>query len=148
MSQSISTWVVVGDASGARIFKFNKPIEHWSLVEKVAGDAHEVLDATRDFGKKASEHKGALHGHGENLNAKKETAERRFAHLLSHVLERGLDEGAFARLVLVAEPKLLGELRENLSRGLQSKVVAELHKDLMHLTAEQIAEKLRPELPL
>jgi len=148
MSQSISTWVVVGDASGARIFKFNKPIEHWSLVEKVAGDAHEVLDATRDFGKKASEHKGALHGHGENLNAKKETAERRFAHLLSHVLERGLDEGAFARLVLVAEPKLLGELRENLSRGLQAKIVAEVSKDYVHLTPRELREELIEQIPV
>lgn len=55
---------------------------------------------------------------------------------------------AFNSLALVAPPKLLGELRENLSRGLQAKVVTELHKDLMHLTAGEIAEKLRPELPL
>ena len=106
MSQSTGTWVLVSDFTGARIFRFDKHSNPWTLVEKVSGDGSETSAGTADFGAKASEHKGALHGHGQN--GKKETVERRFAHLVAHVLERGMTENAFGRLVIVAAPKLLG----------------------------------------
>jgi len=54
---------------------------------------------------------------------------------------------AFSALVLVAPSKLLGELRENMSRGLQAMVVAEVQKDYAHLSGAEIATLLRPELP-
>src|ERR1700677_4866472 len=65
MSQSTMTWVAVGDSSGARIFKFDKQADPWTLVEAIKGDGSGADTGTRDFGKKASEHKGALHGHGD-----------------------------------------------------------------------------------
>lgn len=147
MSQSTWSWVVVGDSSGARIFKFDGRADAWSLVENIVGDGTGVDHGTSDFGTKASEHKGALHGHGNIENVGKETAERRFAHLLAHVLERGLAENSFGRLILVAEPKLLGELRENLSRGLQAKIAAEISKDYVHLTAREVREQLIDAIP-
>ena len=66
---------------------------------------------------------------------------------MAHVLERGLSEGAFGKLVLVAEPKLLGELRENLSRGLKETVVAELNKDYVHLGTEEIRKHVLAAMP-
>ena len=65
MSQSTQSWVVVGDASGARIFKFDKHEDPWTLVETLNGDGTSKDTGTRDFGPKASEHKGALHNHGD-----------------------------------------------------------------------------------
>ena len=148
MSPSTMTWVAVGDSSGARIFKFDKPSDPWTLVEAIKGDGSGADTGTRDFGKKASEHKGALHGHGDIEKSEKETAERRFAHVLVHELERGLAELAFGRLVLVAQPKLLGELRENLSRGLQAKIVAEVSKDYVHLAPDELRKKLLESIPV
>jgi protein required for attachment to host cells len=147
MSQSTWSWVVVGDSSGARIFKFDRYADTWALIEKVVADSSAVDTGTADFGRKASEHKGALHGHGNIENVTWETAERRFAHRLAHILERGLAENAFGRLILVAQPKLLGELRENMSRGLQAKIVSEVCKDYVHLTAREIREQLIDEIP-
>jgi protein required for attachment to host cells len=146
MNESTTTWVVVADASGARIFAFEEKNEAWRLVEEVKGDGSGHPDQTGDFGKKASEHKGALHGHGEQNP--KETTERRFAHTLAHMLERGLTNKAFAKLALVAPPKLLGDLRENLSRGLQACLVTEVHKDYVHFNPKELQEHLRAELPV
>jgi len=147
MSQSTASWVVVGDSSGARILKFEKHADPWTLVEKLPGDGRGPDTGTGDFGAKASEHKGALHGHGNNETSAKDTSERRFAHLIVHVLERGLAENAFGRLILVAEKKLLGELRENLSRGLQARVVAEINKDYVHLGTAELRTALLDQIP-
>ncbi len=143
---SSSTWVLVADAQGARIFSFVAKNGEWILRETLKGDGTGSHDQTADFGHKASEHKGALHAHGEA--DPKDTRERRFAHSLAHVLERGQVEGAFAHLVLVAPPKLLGELRENLSRGLAGAIVAEIHKDYTHQAQKELVELLRHELPV
>ena len=143
ISQS-ATWVLVADAAGARIFSFLNEGSEWTLHETLNGDGSGHPDQTANLGRKASEHKGALHAHGESKP--KETKERRFAHTLAHVLERGHVTKAFSRLVLVAPPKLLGDLRENLSRGLQSAVVAEVHKDYSHSGVAELMERLRPEL--
>ncbi len=145
MSQSTWTWVVVADAHGASVYKFAKKADDWQFVEHLQSDGTGGKQ-TGDFGPKASDHKGALHGHGETTA--KETGERHLAHAVAHALERGLVDDAFGSLALVAPPMLLGELRENLSRGLQAKVVAELNKEYSHLTIENLAGKLRPELPL
>jgi protein required for attachment to host cells len=142
--ESTRTWVVVGDASGAELFAYRSKSDAWEPLHRV--DAlGEGAPQTRDFAAKASQHKGALHGHGEVTQ--KETQERHLAHAIAHALERGLVEGAFDALVLVAAPKLLGELRENLSRGLLAKVVAEVGKDYAHRPAGEIAALVRPLLP-
>lgn len=144
MSSSTATWVLVADAEGARIFSFLEKNGQWTLQDSIKGDGSAHPDQTANFGPKASEHKGALHGHGQNNP--KETLERRFAHTLAHVLERGLGQHSFAKLVLVAPPKLLGDLRENLSRGLQAAVVSEINKDYSHSGVEDLMTRLRPEL--
>jgi protein required for attachment to host cells len=139
-----STWIVVADAHGALLFSFAEKSEPWKLVAHLKADGSGA-NGTADFAPKASEHKGALHEHGASTT--KEVKEQRLAHNIAHALERGLVDDAFDSLALVAPPKLLGELRENLSRGLQAKVVVELHRDYMNLSTEDMAAALRPELP-
>jgi protein required for attachment to host cells len=146
MESSTSTWVVVADARSARIFSFADRNGQWTLRDTIKGDGTGHPDQTAGSITKASEHKGALHGHGE-INAK-ETQERRFAHTLAHVLERGHASNAFAKLALVAPPKLLGDLRENLGRGLQTASVAQLAKDYTHCGVEELMRLLRSELPV
>src|ERR1700682_5780007 len=43
-------------------------------------------------------------------------------------------------------PKQLGDLRENLSRGVQTASVAEIHKDYTHSGVEELMRLLRSEL--
>jgi protein required for attachment to host cells len=140
MIQTHPTWVLVADAKGARIFSHTGGASEWKLQETVAGDGSGHPDQTGDFGPKASLHKGALHAHGAPVT--KETEERRFAHTLAHVLQRGFETKAFANLVLAAPPKLLGDLRENLSRGVQGAVRSEFDKDYTHSGVKELMQLL------
>jgi protein required for attachment to host cells len=146
MKDVTSTWVVVADAKAARIFSFADKNGEWTLRETIQGDGSGDPDQVAGSISKASEHKGALHGHGQQNP--KEDQERRFAHTLAHVLERGHASSAFSRLALVAPPKLLGELRENLSRAVQNTSVAELHKDYGHCGVAELQGLLKTELPV
>jgi protein required for attachment to host cells len=146
MKDVTSTWVVVADAEAARIFSFADKNGEWTLRETIKGDGSGEPAQVSGSLSKASEHKGALHGHGQQNP--KEDRERRFAHTLAHVLERGHASSAFSRLALVAPPKLLGELRENLSRAVQNTSVAELHKDYGHCAVAELQGLLKTELPV
>lgn len=143
MTPSARTWVLVADSHFAKIFEV-LDARVWTLQDTLKGDSLSDPNATSNFGPKASEHKGALHAHGEAVP--KETQERRFAHLLTRVLEKGHGTHAFNQLVLVAPPKLLGDLRENLNRGLQSAVVSTVNKDCTHSTVEELMALVGPML--
>jgi protein required for attachment to host cells len=84
-------------------------------------------------------HQGALHPSGKPSDE----AEHRFAKELVRMLERGLSEGAFQHLVLVAPPKLLGILRENLGRGLAARLRASEAKDYAHLADHELEPRVR-----
>ena len=144
MTTSATTWVLIADSAGARIFNFTDQHERWTLQETLKGDGSGHPAQSGNFGPKASEHKGALRNHkGDNP---KESQERAFAHTLAHVLELGHASHAFSKLVLVAPPKLLGDLRENLNRGLQSAVVTEVNKDYTHENVDELMKVLGPQL--
>jgi protein required for attachment to host cells len=57
-------------------------------------------------------------------------------------LDAAEKEDAFDRLVLVAAPKTLGEIRPLLSEGVQARVMAQLNKDLASQPDHKIQEQL------
>lgn len=141
-----TTWVLVADAHHARVLA----VEDAGLPAKVRhtirsdsdGKAHDEsgdLTEAADHVKHASPHKGALHPTGQPSDE----AEHRFAKELVQMLERGLSEGAFHHLLLVASPKLLGILRENLGRGLASRLRASEAKDYAHLADRELEQLVR-----
>ena len=141
-----NTWVVAADAHGARILS----IEDAGLPAKLhhtirsgsqgaARDERGDLPEVADRSKRASPHKGALAESGDPHDE----AEHRFARELLAMLERGLQENAFRHLVLIAPPKLLGLLRERLSRGLAGRLRASEAKDYHHLSDSELEERAR-----
>ena len=68
-------------------------------------------------------------------------AEQRFAGLVAEAVQVQHGQGAFATLVLVAAPRTLAVLRDELSKAVQAAVVGELAKDLTNHPLPEI-EKL------
>jgi protein required for attachment to host cells len=140
-----NTWVLVADAHQGRILEVDDaglPAKVHHTIGSRGGKAHDErgdLPEVADRPKHASTHKGALHSSG----APADEAEHQFAKELVRMLERGLAENAFHHLVLVAPPKLLGILRENLSRGLAAKLRGSEHKDYAHLSDHELELRVR-----
>ena len=75
-----------------------------------------------------------------------ELQKERFAHDLAEHLYEEAHKGAFERLVLVASPKGLGDLRDALHKEVASKVVAEIPKTLTNHPVNKIEELVKAEL--
>lgn len=62
----------------------------------------------------------------------------RFAKELSDRLYKHAHKGKFSELILVAPPKVLGEMRKDLHKEVADKVIAEVDKDLTNHPVDQI----------
>ena len=71
-----------------------------------------------------------------------------FARDLAERLEDAVHRGRFARLMLIAAPKTLGDLRELLPESVKAKVVAEIDKDLTKVPRPELGKHLGEVLKL
>jgi hypothetical protein len=63
------------------------------------------------------------------------------------MLTSGLAAKRYERLILVAPPVTLGDLREALAKSVQARVVGELAQDLVKTPQSQLRRHLRDVLP-
>lgn len=66
-----------------------------------------------------------------------------FAKTITGYINRAKTEKLFDRLVLVAAPKMLGELKKHLDAKVIKCVVAEMPKDLTHYEGEELLQHLK-----
>jgi len=73
-------------------------------------------------------------------------AKDRFADELADLLYKYAHKSAFSRLVVVAPPRVLGELRKTVHKEVASRIVAEVDKDLTNHPLDKVERLLKEEL--
>jgi protein required for attachment to host cells len=68
---------------------------------------------------------------------------RKFAHQLAEELAQGLQRKAYDRLIVVAAPSTLGDLRTALAPAVRAKVTGEVAKDLTKTPDAEVAGHLK-----
>jgi protein required for attachment to host cells len=89
----------------------------------------------------------ALSGIEPNRSAMEQTdwhdiEKHRFARTIASALARLLEESHSERLVIVAPPRTLADLRRSYSPAVEKRIVAEIAKDLTGLTVSDISQYL------
>ncbi|MGD9856384.1 MAG: host attachment protein, partial [Planctomycetaceae bacterium] len=109
-----TTWLVVADRGRARIFDGEWPaldeLREIKTLVHPEGELH-PRDVESDEPGRLYEAKGPKHAAQAKTDFKHRTAIK-FAHQIVRELQKGQDENAFGRLILVAAPLILGVLRE------------------------------------
>lgn len=133
--------IVVADESEVRFYDADSPKGPLHLAAQLTDPTAHLHDrdlVTDRPGRKfdrgpVGARRGATPSHatGGEESPRKHEAEV-FAKRVAEELERAHHGDAFDRLVVIAGPTFLGLLRNALSRGLTSKIVAEIPKDIVH----------------
>ena len=110
------TWILVGDGSHARLFQSDDATKPWHLVRTLQRE--HSREKTGDSHEDAGEHGFARHLVGE--------------------LETARQAGSFRRLVLVAPPKFLGQVRGELKAPLAACVVDSVDADYTQMAAADL----------
>lgn len=144
-SNEHAVWVVVADASRARLFRAETPRGPLVELEDAVHSAsrlqdHELLS---DRGGRAVDTQGH-HRHGMEAPTDPHDQEaQRFAHELAERLHVHHNAHDFDGLVLVAPPRFLGFLRKALDEQVAKQVLASLDRDLTRVyTAAEVQSHL------
>lgn len=141
------TWVLVADGEKALFLRNDLDEQNPDL--NVVRLEHQENPPTHE---QADNRRGRVHeSAGSGRSAYEDTdwhrlAKDRFADDLAGILYSLAHRGAFERIVLVAPPRVLGELREKMHKEVSDRVVAELHKTLTNHPLDRIETMLRDEL--
>ncbi|GAB5467585.1 MAG: host attachment family protein [Rhodospirillales bacterium] len=144
----VVTWVVVADGSKARVF--TSPGSGRGLSEVPDGrfdrpHHHEERDFSDRPGRVQDSHGPGRHA-VERVTDPGDQARQILARAIAKRLDAALSDGAFDRLALVAAPKMLAQLRAELSEAGRARVVCELSKDLTEAKGPAIAKALESHL--
>lgn len=125
-------WVLVADKTRARIFR--KPDGHLELIgEGVPDETLQAELTNKTVGRGQSGGGRSVHHKYEPHMMQSRQDEFTFANDIAEWLDKAVEAGAFDRLVLVAEPRMLGDLREVLSEKVEKRLAAEVDKNLTKL---------------
>ncbi|MGZ9096824.1 MAG: host attachment protein [Micavibrio sp.] len=134
-------WILVADKHVARLFRKNgHGIEPFAEIKPVP---HEKKDITnKSVGRAVSSSSGTIHHKYEpHMNESRKDA-LSFVQEITDWLHEPARDNAFDRLVLVAAPQMLGELRKILSKPVQARIVAEVDKDLTKMSEKDLQAEL------
>lgn len=129
---STGSWVVVADGTQARLFHNVGKQDAWQLKQ----DDLMRPDAMGAQGQGPS-------GHRPPEASPEQTDEATFAKQLAHRLNAAALNNEFEQLVLIADPKTLGEMRPQLHAETSRRLTGELAKTLTNSTLEDIEKILR-----
>jgi len=142
------TWILIADGAHARLFANRGPGKGVEQLEVINGDHRPDSELVRDSLGRSFESVGdTRHAITPKTDPHREL-KRDFAKHLGKVLEQGLAEKAYDRLVLVAPPAALGDLRASLSEPVKHAIYAELDKDLVKTPTDNLAEHLGAVMPI
>lgn len=144
---SKDTWVLVADGEKALFLRNITDAQnpHLEVIRKEEQDN----PPTRE---QAANRPGRMHDGGPGQKSAfddtdwHELAKDRFAAELADMLYTRAHKGRFDRIVLVAAPGILGELRNKLHQEVQSRVVGEIPKTLTNHTLDDIEKIVVAEL--
>jgi protein required for attachment to host cells len=146
----IVNWVLIADGGRARVLENRGPgkglqAADGMVFERELPPSREILS---DRPGRSIESVGMARHAIENASDPHRELKRGFAKRLCEVLESKLEEGAFQRLVMVAPPVTMGDLRQALPAKLQKAVVGELVEDLTKVPNDRVPRHLAGVLAL
>lgn len=141
-----TTWIVVADHQRARLFELEPPHEslrEFSDMVHPESRMHERDMAQDEPGTTSDRFGYGVHGMGTHFSPREQEGIR-FAKEVAQRLEEGLNAHEFDHLVIAAEPRFLGLLRNAMPDKLRAMVTEEIDKELAHIPK---AEDIRRHLP-
>ena len=136
--------IVVADSARARIFiadSARSPLNEIETMAHPEGRIHEQDMVSGMPGKGAGKGGGGDHAFQEKIEPKEQEMIM-FAKRVADYLDDARKANNLNKLILVAAPAFLGELRTHLSSETSDKIVFELDKNIAHDSVEDIRKHL------
>ena len=138
------TWILIVDGERARLLQNLGPGK--GLSRAINGEFFYDTRATRDLGtdkpgRSFESASAARHAYEPKVDWHR--AEKQvLCKEMAKIVNQGALEKSYERLVLIAPPQILGDLRQMLDDHAKSKIIGEMDKDLTHIPDKEIPKHL------
>jgi len=140
---SHGAWVFVGDGQKA-LFLINAGNEKFPNLRRLAVWEHPdppSHEQGNDAPGRAQSSVGEIHSAVEETDWH-ELEKERFAKSIADSINKAALSNAFDQILIVAPPKILGDLRREFAKATEAKIIAEIAKDLTNHTLPEIGRLL------
>jgi protein required for attachment to host cells len=146
--KKIITWVLVADGARAKLYRNEGPGKGLrpAMEQEFTGNNQATRDLVSDKPGRTFDSAGAGRHAKEPPTDPHRKAKEDFARQMAQVV--GGAAGSFDRLIVVAPPQALGDLRSAFPEAVRSKITGELNKDLTHLPVNELAAHLSQVFPV
>jgi len=145
MSVKRKYWVLVANSGQARILEMQRNPYEFHQVSELVSEAQHLTN--KEIVSDASGRVYRAQGPGTHSMKPRsdphENAEEQFSRSLAQKMEKAARLGRFDQLLVVADPKTLGRLRQQMDKSVGSKVAEEVTLDLVGLPLNQLEPRLR-----
>jgi len=141
----VTTWILVCNASRARVFSTPGRGRPWTLVRELNHPESRLKGQAISADKPGRVQQSAGAGSRPAMEPStpvKEVEAQRFAELLAKVAEDGHGHNTYARLLLVAPPHFLGLVRQALPEQVRKRVTRSVDKDYTTLREDELPARL------
>ncbi|MBU1304421.1 MAG: host attachment protein [Alphaproteobacteria bacterium] len=138
------TWILIADGAQARVLENTGPGKGLQQVKGLDWTMTplQAQDIVTDRPGRSFSSNGSGRSAMEPKTDPVEHRETEFVKAVAASLDTQLQAGAFDRLVIVAAPIALGDIRKAMTPAVKKAVVAELSKDLTNLPTAQLPQHL------
>lgn len=141
------TWVLVADSEKALFLENTTDAQNPNLKVRRKDEQENPSDREQSANRPGRFNDGpSVHRSAVDDTDWHQLAKERFASDLADRLYKMAHKGKFDRLVLVAAPEVLGELRKNLHKEVADCVVGEVAKNLTNHETSKIEEMVKEAL--
>lgn len=142
------TWILTADGQHARTWEWKNSDVSLALVADLISSAESVSSFSRDL--KSDKPGRSFSSVGPRRSAMEpahdphKLEETKFAAKLADALGAAFNRGRFRRLIVIAPPRMLGDLRKHFSKQLAEAVIGEIDKDLMKSDTSALLYHVKP----
>lgn len=140
----VRTWILIANGAHAHIVLNDGPghgVKGLKGLEFARGRIADT-DKTPDRQGRTFDSHGTGRHAKEPANHPERLDERKFIQEIVNLLDVKLGENAFDRLIIIASPTTLGDIRDMLTAALTKRLYAEIPKDLTHLSLMELPAHL------
>lgn len=145
MNPKAKYWVLVANSGHARILEMQrKPYQFHQVTELVSESQHLTnKELVSDTSGRVYRAQGPGTHSMKPRSDPHELAEEQFSRSLTQKVEKAAQLGRFDQLLVVADPKTMGRLRQQMNRAVAGKVTDEVSLDLVGMPLPQLEARLR-----
>lgn len=138
------TWIVSTNSNLCRIYIFEPHEKKITLLKELSHPENRQKSSEYLTSDKPGHYQsGTAHGSYEPHTDPKENGIQQLSREIAETLNHARAKNEYKKLILIADPRMIGKVLEKCDKHVRELIVNEIHKDIVHYTDHELLTFLK-----